>query len=216
MPDGSPYMAGALTAVYLVSASSNLSDVTAEKVASFANLAVGWDYGEGGPIARETISMALNVITFLRQLGFADIDAFPGAHGEIAIAVIHRDHYIEAIVEPDEFISVAHDIKGRQDSYVPRIQYQRALRTLAVLVGKTWSTSDYFTQANLMSASTGLRVWHSRIHPGPVVYQWWTANVSNLQVQTSALTLADITADKPAIPPSFGNLMPPYYQTHIE
>src|SRR5258708_2340605 len=92
-----------------------------QKIASFARLAKGWDYGRGGPIPEKTRTLAMWWNQFLRTQGAWDADAFAGSDGEIVLATSLGDHYLEIIIEADDTASVAYDLKHKQQFFRPHL-----------------------------------------------------------------------------------------------
>jgi hypothetical protein len=203
--------------VYVVTGwSPTISDATATKIAGFSTLPIGWDYGAGGPMAYSTINLAWRINTFLRQLGFSDIDAFPGADGEISIGVISGEHYVEIIVEPDETMAIAYDFQGKQESYIPGIRYPQAELTLKALAERIWSTHAYFTQISSTRGAIALRAWPSRTRLVTAAYRSSIVNVSGRMETKFAITQENIMQAKLESRQFTGNSMIPYFQIPVE
>jgi len=105
------------------------------------------------------------------QFGIWDIDVFPGAGGEISIVSSYNEYDIEAIVEADHTISVAHDHQKEQVAYKPNLVMERAKREINAIVGKAWTVSEYFTHATTILSEIGGTASHSAI--------WATASLSS-------------------------------------
>jgi hypothetical protein len=121
-----------------------------DKIKSFADLDDGWDYGAGAPIPERRIRAAITWNRLLDIFGFSNMDASPGADGEISIAGSCGDHYLEVIVEADDVsASVAYDFKGKQQFYRLKMPTIEALGTALDLVGGIWSASTWYTQGNI-------------------------------------------------------------------
>ncbi len=134
-----------------------------QKIDSFATLAKGWRYGDGGPIPQKTIKLAISLVAQIQHFGIWDIDAFAGGGGEISLVATIGGYDLEVIVEDDGTISVAYDINGKQISYKPRLVHREANKEISAIVGKAWSTSGYFTHETSILKESGLIVWHSAI-----------------------------------------------------
>jgi hypothetical protein len=180
-------------------------------ISSFARLPRGWDFGRGGPIPEKTLALARAWNSFLQSCGFSEIEAFPG-EAEVLLAVSDNDHYFELIIESDHTISIAYDFQRRQVFYRVRMSEQKALETLAEIMGRKWSASGYFTRVDTMSASTNLHALRFGTLPTMDVYLSWTGIAYNQPVNPSGHILGGTTSDTPAwygSPPFFGNLMQP-------
>jgi len=152
------------------------------KIKSFAHLEEGWRFGEGGPIPQETINLALEMVSYLNnQFGIWDIDVFPGAGGEISIVSSYNEYDIEAIVEADHTISVAHDHQKEQVAYKPNLVMERAKREINAIVGKAWTVSEYFTHATTILSEIGGTASHSAI--------WATASLSSTTIVSTTTVL---------------------------
>jgi hypothetical protein len=178
---------------------------------SFARLPRGWDFGRGGPIPENTLALARGWNAFLQSCGFSEIEAFPG-DVEVLLAVTDGDHYFELIIESDHTISIAYDFQRRQVFYRPRMSQKKALGTLAEIMGRKWSSSDYFIRVGTMSASTNLHALRFGTPPRMDVYLSWTGIVSDQPVNPLGHILDNTTSDTLGWfgnLPSFGNLMQP-------
>src|SRR5262249_36313641 len=125
------------------------------KIASFANLPVGWRYGTGGPIEASMIVRGLSWRIFLNAAGFSNLDAFPDQDGGILIAAIDAAHYIEIILEANGFVSIGHDINDAQAEYLSHIDELDAIKAITRIRGEIWSASASFIQRNTISGYTG-------------------------------------------------------------
>jgi hypothetical protein len=144
--------------------SYDLFDGTEDKIKSFAQLARGWDYGNGGPIPEGTLRKARAWNTLLKEVGFSETDAFPGGGYEVVVAGSIGEHYVEIIVEPSDRISIAYDHKGRQQFYKANLSESEAEQAMGSLVRGLWSASDYFTristtQNNISSPELLFATW---------------------------------------------------------
>jgi hypothetical protein len=199
---------------FVVGAVSNIvdSDQVNRKIDSFANLAVGWDYGSGGPIPFANRDLAKDWKKFLNEIGIVDIDAFPGGSGgETVLAVGSGDHYIEVIIESDLRVSVAYDFNGKQQLYEPNKSDDEAraiVRNLATGV-EGWNAFDYFTQINITVNNANL--------PDPlletfrVAYQSWSGDVFKRQAilsRTISGNITNVTRGSLQTRRYFGNLIP--------
>jgi hypothetical protein len=178
---------------------------------SFARLPRGWDFGRGGPIPERTLALARRWNTFLQGCGFNEIEAFPGEE-EVMLAVSDGDHYFEIIIENDHTISIAYDFERKQVFYRPRMSQQKALETLAEIMGRKWSASGFFTRVATMSGSTNLHGLRLGTPPKMDVYLSWTGIASDPPVcplgHIFDSTIKDTLGWSGNLPSS-GNLIPP-------
>jgi len=133
----------------------------ADKIRSFEHLPLGWDYGEGGPIPSRTIRKALAWNNRLYQLGFPKTNASAGSGGQIAVAAGRHDHYVEIIVEPDDTISIAYDLRRKQVLYRLHMQDVEADKLIIEIMEEIWSASTSFTQLNTIEMKIGGTDTHS-------------------------------------------------------
>ncbi len=137
-----------------VTAERHSTDTTAEKIRSFASRSIGWHYGSGGPASKGTVGRALTYLAFIRLVGFAETDAFPGIDGEVMITGYHRDYYIELTLELDGSFRFAYQKGDGDEVYLEGIQAQEAAAQI-IKAGKSieenecgiseWSTSIIMT-----------------------------------------------------------------------
>ena len=78
---------------------------TITKITGFRDLPVGWHYGKGGPISPSFIAQALGIVRQAEALGFQEMDAFPGAEGEVRVTIYQGDEYYEFTIEANGMIS---------------------------------------------------------------------------------------------------------------
>lgn len=201
------------TGVYFGEAKIALSPA-ATKISSFAALPQGWDYGSGGPVSRDVISLALAWNDRLHRLGFLNTNASAGTDGEVAIGAGLGDHYVEIIVEADNSVSVVYDFRRRQIFHRPRLSDVDAHQAMLEIVGQIWSASTSFTQAS----TTEMKIGGSELRSGTIggLYQFSGANALQTTIQQYA-TISETTATSSSQEWSeslqyFGDLTPIFYQ----
>jgi hypothetical protein len=140
---------------------------TAKKIASFCNLAVGWHYGDGGPVSQPTIAAAESILWTLVLEGISDTNAFPGINGEVMVTAYSDGHYIEAIVENDGSISLTHEFNDVEMFSKEHMLQADAMAKLRDILGEIWSTSASYTPNTsiITLRKTVSRVWLSETHP---------------------------------------------------
>jgi hypothetical protein len=188
---------------------------TENKINSFANLPDGWDYGDGGSIPKHTRDTAIAWDRLLQTQGFIETDAFPGADGEIVVAVGIGEHYFEVIIEPDDTISLAYDFRRKQVSYRPNMTSMEAVQAILELTGQICGVSGYYTQINTTKNRENLHVPRFATPRMTDVYRSWEWNVSTAAEDQFVPILGSFTKDTPELwesPPFFGSLNPIFYQ----
>jgi hypothetical protein len=182
---------------------------TMMKIQSFENLALGWNYGEGGPIDPSVIRGAISILLKFSLTGLTDTDAFPGINGEVMVTAYERDHYLEAIVESNGSISVTYDVNDVEKFSKERMEPEEALTKLQDLAGQIWNTSDFYirTISTLTLDKTGSRVWPSETLLAEVEHPLSNALASRQPMSGFATTYDTITPHGlQANHPFFGNL----------
>jgi len=114
------------------------------KIRSFANLREGWRYGEGGPVPNGTIALALEWRRFLMLHNINDIDAAPGAGGEIALAATFKGAYTEIIIESDGTFTIIQDQSAAEDIYESGLSMAEAKSLVLNMLGIAWITFGGF------------------------------------------------------------------------
>lgn len=73
-----------------------------DKILSFLELPIGWNYGQGRPPTREQALRALYAVATIDAAGFPIADAFPGNEGEIMVTGYRGELYLELTFEENE------------------------------------------------------------------------------------------------------------------
>ncbi len=98
-------------------------DACSNKIKSYQYLSGGWNHGEGEPISKKTIEIALEFVKFAANK-FLDIDSIPGAVGEIQLALYKRkkpiNRYLEVTIESIDSINIT---KYEKENNEWRIKY---------------------------------------------------------------------------------------------
>jgi hypothetical protein len=131
------------------------------KIEGFGKLDEGWDFGYGGPAPSHVVKMALAFFRFGERLAF-EMDAFPGAAGDISVDYYVGDELVQVLVDTDLTIELTHE-RGIGSSYEELACYEDISidKVLDYLVhfhlkgySGSWSSSDFFTEK---STNRGLR-----------------------------------------------------------
>ncbi|MER8938743.1 hypothetical protein NKH82_04450 [Mesorhizobium sp. M0915] len=131
--------------------SQSKKDATADKIKSFENLVVGWNFGEGVPVLGREVTRALSALDLMRQFGLSITDAFPGLDGEVKVTSYKDDYYVQYIVSPNTLATV---IAYKGDTLLHRyrdISDQEARKRLGAVAGEIWHTSGSLTSRNTMT-----------------------------------------------------------------
>ncbi len=125
------------------------------KIAAFGKLEEGWDFGEGGPAPSHVVNMALALCDFGELLGF-EMDAFPGADGDISVDFYIGDELVQVLIDTDLTCELTHErgIGAHYDelAYHEDIPVRKVLCYLINFRAKgyacSWSSSEFYTERN--------------------------------------------------------------------
>jgi hypothetical protein len=177
---------------------------TKEKIESFLALPVGWHYGAGRAPSRDAIKNAQEWLTRLSQWGLWNVDAFPGADGEIMLSAYRDDESFELVLEPDNTVSFYHEKDDRTITSLPHkgpIDVENAIIEAA---GAQWSTFDFFTRGISTQGRTDLSGWRSRTLEAAALS--FSTNVYYGLAYQSASTYENIIQASPGIQQYSGSL----------
>ena len=144
---------------------SDFVSATAQKIASFRLLPVGWHYGQGGPLSDNAVNKALEIDSYYRQLGFTTTDAFPGADGELMITAYRGPHCIETVISRDALYSVTHERDDTEISATLDVDRITAIRTIRRVGGEIWRSlgwSALFMESTTTKGRRGLEASRSK------------------------------------------------------
>jgi hypothetical protein len=130
------------------------------KLASFAHLPAGWDFGQGGPLSKAVRGHADRVLSIGIALGLEEgANVFPGANDEIAVAFYRGGECFEVIVSADGSMELFHEQK-RGDQYVT-VRHEDAISLIGLYAvlrgwepGAAWSLPDSSTPVIFSSAKS--------------------------------------------------------------
>jgi hypothetical protein len=191
---------------------------TMRKIQSFEKLALGWNYGQGGPVDPTVIRGAITVLLKFSLAGLNDTDAFPGLNGEVMVTAYEGDHYLEAILENDGSITVTYDVNDVEKFSKERMGSESALSKLQEIAGEIWNMSDFYikTFSTPTLDKIGSRVWPSEIPQTAVERPLSNVLVSTQPVAGFAATYDIITPHGlQANHPFSGNLTKAFSQRAI-
>jgi hypothetical protein len=166
---------------------------TIQKVREFEALPLGWHFGDGVPPSREGLKSAQILLTRAEGLDFRDADAFPGADGEIQIAIYRADDDYEFTIERNGTITFAHDKNGKEIAYQPGLLLEEAVETLVQLSDRTWLSLDFSTTNTMIRIEDDFVVLLSGTPATGRAYQLSIANVLSIPAGQSVSISPDFT-----------------------
>ncbi|MBW8035918.1 MAG: hypothetical protein FVQ79_09880 [Planctomycetes bacterium] len=143
---------------------------TIRKIRNFALLEPGWSHGEGMPISDVVILIAESMYTYGASLDF-DANAFPGLHGDVAVAFYKGARCLEIVIQPsltvDVHIEEGEGFSFKEVSEIEQVSIKAAYSYLNDLLGEEeWTSRESSIPGNLISADSGFRTWPSNIPQG--------------------------------------------------
>lgn len=114
--------------------SSNSIENIQAKIQGFINLKEGWYFKKGESFDKRTIQKA---ISFLKDLDFEKIDAFPGKNGQVTISIYSYNNCDSFTFKHDDFIDYFSSDDERVLIYQPNIKIEDAELIINELKCKT-------------------------------------------------------------------------------
>ncbi len=118
---------------------------TIQKVHSFAELPLGWYYGEGEPPNIDKIQQVERFLLSAEQLGIEEANAFPGAHGQIEVTFYFDQKTYAFMFETDDRVSITEEKRGEIISDIYDQPYEVAEEKLWELSQKIQTIYDSST-----------------------------------------------------------------------
>lgn len=135
---------------------------TERKLLSFGQLASGWHYGIGGPIAEARIKQALRLHSLAASLGFTKSNAFPGAQGEILLTFYRGPHDIEIEIAANDAMSFIHEEDGNELDCGEQLTLREITQKLRGASERIWGLLDSSIPTIMILKKDASGVWHSR------------------------------------------------------
>jgi hypothetical protein len=135
---------------------------TIRKIRQFQNLPSGWYYGAGIAPSRETINIALGLVTKSINAGFNENNAFAGPDGEIQVTVYHGNTYLEFTVDPDLSIRFVRENGDTEVERVPDLSLDNALTRLEDFEIEVWRSLGSSTATTMTPERDVFRTLPSR------------------------------------------------------
>ena len=125
-----------------------------QKIASFAELDVGWCYGSGGPITSQVRARAHDLVEDLLALGFTQLDALPVSTGEIQVLAYSGQHRLSAILSEtlaDFAYDAGEETRTEQEAITDKFTLLQLIRKASKEI---WGMSGSSTQRTSRNSGT--------------------------------------------------------------
>jgi len=155
---------------------------TAQKIATFSSLPLGWHYGAGTAISDDNIAAAQSLLDVLLLNGLTRTDAFPGSDGEILLTAYFGTHYIALTVATPDDIAFNHDHADDEISAREGLNLREAKKSIEDAARGIWSLSDLSTHVHLTTPGGNLMTSHSKTLPGAAGCPYSSANAGKMLV----------------------------------
>ncbi len=109
------------------------TNLTYEKIQSFAAYRPGWSFGEGVEFTQPLLNKSLQLAKTAHALGFHKSDAFPGLNGEVMITIYRETEYWEFTIQPDESLSFVYEKGNSTVIYEEGLPFEFAISVLTNL-----------------------------------------------------------------------------------
>lgn len=185
---------------------------TDDKILGFRSLRNGWYFGEGVPPSEETVHRAIRLNHDMRQNGFNETDAFPGADGEICVTAYYGLIYLEFTLESDGLITYALEYGNTQIEFKENISFNDARSLIWSFWGEIWRSFGLSNASNMIKKDIASTISLSSYLMTEVEYPYLTETAPYKQVQVSAPMFKDFTAKYQDIRSYFGSLTQDHYQ----
>jgi hypothetical protein len=142
---------------------SPTQDSALAKIADFAKLKTGWHYGEGLVISEQVRRYAVALLIAAEGVGFTKTDAFPGANGEIALAIYKDDTYIEFTIEKELSITFYSEVDDNEEELLEGLTLDEAKQKIIEFGKRQWNLSGSSTEEPMTQPRKDLQAWPSKI-----------------------------------------------------
>ena len=125
----------------------------------------------GSPFTKpseEVVESALFWARALREMGFDNLDAFPGHYGEILVSGLQDNECFEVTVEPDLRLHVSFERGDAQVFFLERVSATEVARELTAAVRNKWISSVGYIQSNSTNGLIGSQALPLRTAQTPV------------------------------------------------
>lgn len=118
---------------------------TWEALGALTHLPPGWHYGAGVAPSPFAASVMRTLLMQADMLGFNVFEAFPGAEGEIQLAIHDGERFLAATFEPNITFTILHEENGEQVAFQEGLTFQEVAAYLQDFASQIWNTSELFT-----------------------------------------------------------------------
>lgn len=179
---------------------------TRKYIRSFSNLTDGWHYGEGKPPSPVDIEIMTSLLLQARLLGFSKFEAFPGADGEVQLAIYDGANFYAITIERGGGFTVLYERNREQVFFQEQASFHEIVARLEEFSFQLCNTQESFTLLKSPPKMADQVILLSRSHP---IAQESPALISNVQfpkagqsASTSPFTMESLLA---AIQSSIGS-----------
>lgn len=149
-----------------------------QKIKSFGDLQMGWDFGEGYPANQEVINKSISILIFGSLCGF-NYDARPATNGGIILNFFIADNFIYVQINPNNTYDLRYE-KGIGENYEiladnENMPLQEILKTLTN-IKELWFLSGLYTSTNMMKTVEDFPATASRTMEKESQYSWKTVH----------------------------------------
>jgi hypothetical protein len=172
---------------------------TEEKIRTFADLQVGWHYGNGIRPSDKAIEKALILNTEAIKSGFEQTNAFPGIDGEIRVTAYHQSIYVEMTIEIDDSVTYIYEFDDNERENVV-LTFDQVKAKLRNFRGHLWGSYVLSTLTTMTTSRADFKVSLSETPVTGVVSPSSITSAFYEQAQVSATILEDSIELSPEAP----------------
>lgn len=132
---------------------------------SFAEMQDGWHYGSGLAPDANTRRRASVALERMQTLGLRDIQAFPGADGEILLSATRGDDYFSATIERNGLYAFNHEHADEEVFYREGLSLGEFIGVITEAIGGVWHTSGSLAHGGLITKDASSMTWLSKSPP---------------------------------------------------
>lgn len=154
-------------------------DLATGKINNFKQFQEGWHFGDGVRFSSSIINDSLEIISFLKNRGFAIIDAFPSINGDIRITTYPNGFYFAITVSNETGITFWIEDNDHNELFIKENLSFEELKKIVITSRLRWSTFEHSQRTIGMRPGRNLMILHSTTHQRreAVVYPLSTSNV---------------------------------------
>jgi hypothetical protein len=199
----------AMLAEIIEALSANNTD---EKILNFADVAMGWHFGEGVQISSSAIRDAAKLHDTFLLNGFYETDAFPGLAGEVRVTAYHENQYFEFTREVNGKWSYVAELDGVIDDEQDSLTLEKAQGIVKNISERIWNTFDIFQDSTGTGEGSDFKVLHSG-HRAMEAYRLWNTLVPYCTDRSANISESSIPMQENL--QSFGSFRTQFSQTPL-